>query len=289
MKTYTPTFGSDLELFTLSNKTKGIQPPVFLLGDGEEVIIKNNFPYRTYYKETKFSVTSDGCAFEFIVQPENTFLKMRENVSLGIQKLKEMIPSDVSVAIVPHAKLKNRDYFCRETLLTGCGQDFDAVKEIFNTCYVMHTLDETHRFAGGHIHLGVHNEDVNYVHEFILPLVQFLGLTVSIPAFLLSNEPEGEMRRKNSYGNLFNYRPTSYGIELRGPSNNWASNKKLAELLEKNIVTSLSKYFYNPTKVESVLEKYLEDSYNAFRFSIYDELENIYRKLQKEIALEVLS
>lgn len=110
-----------------------------------------------------------------------------------------------------------------QALQFGCSPDFDAYQmgaahERVNPnvllAGVVKGVDSAWRFAGGHIHLGY--KDTYEVPEYVATM--FADLTIGL-ALVIGGESQGE--RRKLYGVAGRFRPTSYGIEYRTPSNQW--------------------------------------------------------------------
>jgi hypothetical protein len=91
--------------------------------------------------------------------------------------------------------------------------------------------DVSFRSAGGHIHLGLPNGDVNRNIEYVKALDKILGVAC-VSLFAKYDDP----RRRLMYGLAGEYRTPPHGIEYRTLSNAWLSHP-----LIMNIVFELSR------------------------------------------------
>jgi len=246
-------FGSDPEFFFL--KKEQIVPPVFLLGEGERIIWKEEFPYRVYREEDEISVTSDGAAFELLVSPKENWEELFDLIGQGISLTQELVnKKEVEIAVVPAAKI-NPQYLVDETLISGCDPDYDALDEDWCAKEVLE--DSPYRYAGAHMHIGFQDSDMRvYAHNNIVPLVQLLGIYVGIPALINSKEKQLEALRLKKYGKPARYRVPDHGVEYRSTSNNWIINKALAGTLFEN-VQKVVEVFKNPERGSNILDQFL--------------------------------
>ena len=102
----------------------------------------------------------------------------------------------------------------------GCDPDWNAYTLQINPSPDA-TLD--FRAAGGHIHLGWSSdqpvEDPEYI-EMCAEIVKVMDLFIGLP--LAAADPD--TRRRQMYGKAGAFRPKSYGVEYRTPSNIWTFN-----------------------------------------------------------------
>ena len=75
--------------------------------------------------------------------------------------------------------------------------------------------------SGGHIHISWNGVDKDYMSR--QKVVKAGDMYISIPSLLLDND----VRRRSLYGKAGAFRPKSYGVELRSPSNFWTKSTSL--------------------------------------------------------------
>jgi hypothetical protein len=131
-------------------------------------------------------------------------------------------------------------YFDAEVLLAagpqavqfGCSPDFDAyamgAQHGRVDPRVLRFRNGAYRFAGGHVHLGY--KDVTKIPEHVVAM--FCDLTIGA-SLVWGGERQG--RRRELYGMPGRYRPTSYGIEYRTPSNLWIYDARAQNALRQGI------------------------------------------------------
>ncbi len=104
----------------------------------------------------------------------------------------------------------------------GCEQDFNAYTLTTNTPE-MDASEHPHRYAGGHIHLGLASRYLTQdkpeykaakTEDGHIRIIRFLDLLLTIPTMRLDND-NGSKLRRSKYGKAGCFRPTPYGIEYR--------------------------------------------------------------------------
>lgn len=272
-------FGSDPEFFYLEGGK--IIPPVFLLGEGKSITWKEGFPYRTYETLDELSVTSDGAAFELVVQPKENWEELYDLITQGINFTKELVNrDDLNLRVVPAAQIK-KEYLVEETTITGCSPDYDASDVEWFAKEVVE--DSPWRYAGAHLHIGFQDKDMKqYAKNNIVPLVQLLSLYVGVPALINSTERKKEVIRLKKYGKPMKYRVPEHGVEYRSTSNNWIVNKAIAGVLFENI-QKVVELFKNPDKGGEILDQFSEHVLTGFMQEDFELLGNVYNDAVKLI------
>jgi hypothetical protein len=101
----------------------------------------------------------------------------------------------------------------------GCSPDYDAY-ENGKAMGVTPAALGNWRCAGGHIHLGYTNPAD--IPPFVIVQVLDMAIGLLEPMYELS-----QGIRRQFYGTAGRYRPKSYGVEYRTPSNNWLFDGEL--------------------------------------------------------------
>lgn len=210
------TIGADPEIFV---KRKGLAFSAHGLIPGTK---KEPFPVQNG------AVQIDGTALEFNINPTNSndFEGFNHNVTSVMAQLSKMVKErDPSITLnLSSVQDFDEGYLASlpdETKELGCEPDYCA-----------YTLKENprpdntapFRTAAGHIHIGwgtdipVENEEhVDICADF----VKMCDATVGLFMTCLDREP----RRRELYGKAGAFRPKSYGVEYRTPSNAWLGHK----------------------------------------------------------------
>lgn len=181
------------------------------------------------FKVEKGAVQVDGLAAEFNIDPVDNADDFNKNIQIVINQLIEMIhevDKDLELTFVPTAHF-DTDYFVNlnpEIKILGCDPDFNIRGEVNE---IAGDLSETPiRTAAGHLHIGwrkegivedpTHFEDCRMVAESF----HKKGLKFFKP------ETPAEKVRLHYYGHSGAFRPKTYGVELRSPSNLWVKTKE---------------------------------------------------------------
>lgn len=129
----------------------------------------------------------------------------------------------------------DREYYDslpEDTKELGCDPDFNAYTGEMNEIDRNPEL-ETCRGAAGHIHIGWgndipvdHPDHLAICRDAVRALDRWVGL-------ILIAYGDTDIRRRRCYGKAGAFRPKSYGVEYRSPSNWWIWNQKRRKLVFK--------------------------------------------------------
>jgi hypothetical protein len=206
------TFGTDPELFlTLGNK--------FISAHGL-------FPGTKHepYKVEKGAVQVDGLALEFNIDPASTAEEFSNNIETVLTQMKEMVSNvdkDMKINFVPYAEFEPKYFESVDgsAKVLGCDPDFNIHGFVNNAPDIS---DKPFRTAAGHIHIGWTNgEDVGSPNHFAdcMHVANFFEKRKK-NSFYEARTPL-EKKRVGIYGGNGSFRPKTYGVELRSPSNIW--------------------------------------------------------------------
>lgn len=177
------------------------------------------------------AVQVDGVALEFNILAAETEDQFENNIKKVLAQLDEMVKNvdkDLSMAFTPYAKFteKNWKEIPEEAKVLGCDPDYNAMTGEVNQNPTEKLDSQPVRTAAGHVHIGwtegvqpddfQHFVDCRYVArgfherylEFYKPITQ------------------DEYHRIAFYGHNGSWRPKSYGVELRAPSNLWVASEE---------------------------------------------------------------
>lgn len=175
------------------------------------------------------NVHADGVALEFNFKPVNR-TEFRKVVSAALRSVSDY----VNKSGIQCYQLPEIENFSAETLMhpltntIGCDPDFCAYDENPDnprTCD-FNPLATKKRFFGGHIHVG-------YDKEMIPPwaLVRVIEVLNYLP--FLNKDDQKDRRKYYGLGGLF--RPKSYGVEYRTPSNFWLQDRTFMDCFTSNV------------------------------------------------------
>lgn len=225
MKTKFLTIGADPEFFLKSTVSDEIISVEGLLGGTKD----EPKPLGEYF------VQEDNVMVEFNIPPCVDDVSFERHITTGISEISKFFkPKN----LIPY--LKSSAEFSEEQLNTekakefGCSVDFDAWSETENP-KVQPPVKL--RFAGGHVHCGYEDPDINTT----LNLIKMFDLILGLPAVIIDNDEE----RKKIYGTAGRFRLTSYGFEYRTLSNFWISDSNLIKWVfnsVKNIFDNYEEY-----------------------------------------------
>lgn len=218
----------------------GTDPEVFLRNkiSGQFISAHGMFPGTKYkpYPVKKGAIQVDGNALEFNIDPARDFEEFSDNIDTVLDYMTEMVKlvdNELEICFTPVAEF-DPNYFQdlpADAKILGCNPDFN----IFGYQNDIDPMLEITpiRTAAGHIHLGFTSGKKNsdeghftfctklanhlYSHEFMAP------------------KTDSEHKRLSYYGSNGAFRPKSYGLEYRAPSNLWVINRESRKEMFENL------------------------------------------------------
>lgn len=223
--------------------TLGSDPELFLM-EGDEVVPSSVI----IGKDRLEDVVPDGFQVELNPQPNSC----RESAGYYIARaLEELEDYALGKNLALSFKLAHRisDSVWKQTPSEvkrfGCSPTETAYR---GKSKRVSGIRERLRAGGGHVHIGYKNA-VNNIKDF----VKLLDIVVGNTLVLIDRDPANKERRKH-YGRAGEYRPKTYGLEYRVPSNFWlrgyvtwsmvgALIRNAATLRENNLESKLLSLF----------------------------------------------
>lgn len=190
--------------------------PELLLVDSDNILRsaigvipgEKGIPFKT---ECGGQVHYDNVTAEFAILPVTTAFDFNKSIFRMMRNISTMADahnlevSEHSFGVYSAEELKPM-----AARISGCDPDYNAWTGEQNPPPDYEITAE--RAAGGHVHIGVDDlSDSNRIQ-----LVKVLDLFVTMP--LMRYE---DPRRRKLYGRAGAFRPKSYGLEYRSPSNAW--------------------------------------------------------------------
>lgn len=219
------TLGSDTEWF-LKDKQGSVLSVEGRVGGTK------HYP-RPILEEVKpgFAVQEDNVMFEFnipVCKTEDDMVQAFDQIKTWA---KENI-KELDIFINASAELDPMELATEQALTFGCEPDFNA------------WLDEENpppdrrwpnmRTAGGHIHIGYNNPNMDMNNH----LVRFLDLYLGVPSIIL----DSDTKRRFMYGKAGACRHKPYGLEYRVLSNFWTDNEMFIRWTYKNVMRAIEAY-----------------------------------------------
>ena len=251
----TVTLGADPELFMLNNDGTPL-PIVGLLGGTKE----NPLPVDGLRGDDGIMLQEDNVMAEYNIAPATDARKFSYRISMG----KQAVLNKVRLA-KPQAKIStacslvfaNPSLESEQAQMFGCSPDYNA----YMNGGVCAGIDKSKllgadksgakgewRFSGGHLHVGW---DVRPdMPEWVMAM--FLDAYAYLP--YLEYDVQGQ--RRALYGQAGRFRPKSYGLEYRTPSNFWVHNADLSySVATKFIRTAGALYSLDQGYLESAFKQ----------------------------------
>ncbi len=216
----------------------------FTIGADPEIFVKKNGkPFSAYglipgtkkkpYKTERGAVQVDGMALEFNIEP--TFLlphyfdDFNQNIVQTLKDLRNLTDKSVNFNIAPVQEF-SPEYMASqpdEAKELGCDPDYNAYTLTENP---RPDGERNFRTAAGHIHIGwgadipVENEE----HiQICAGFIKMMDATVGMFMTYIDRDP----RRRELYGKAGAFRPKSYGVEYRTPSNLWIIQRERRQMI----------------------------------------------------------
>lgn len=169
----------------------------------------------------------DGTAIEFNINPAGSALEFEYNVHSVLKQLRAMIPKQYEFVFEP-AIHYDKEYWKtipEDYKVLGCDPDFNAYSH-GATPQTPPKPVNTMRTGAGHIHIGWTDkaEPTDEIHFWdCRTIIQDLNTWYTN----INKIWDTDTQRKNMYGNGAVFRPKSYGVEFRTPSNAWLNYPNL--------------------------------------------------------------
>lgn len=239
--------------------TLGCDPEIFVKKNGKPIAISETSlpgdkkePFKTMYG----AVQQDGAAAEFNTNPVQCqdFEGFNQNIVRTMADLRGFV-GDVTIAKGVTVMDFSEEYMASlpdTTKELGCDPDYNAYTLLPNP---RPDGDRLFRTAAGHVHVGW-GADIpvdNAEHmEICSSFVKMMDATVGMFMTFIDREP----RRRELYGKAGAFRPKSYGVEYRTPSNAWIWNRPRRLLFHyfTNLAINKMKEGYSAERVTGVPE-----------------------------------
>lgn len=235
----------------------GADPEVFVKRGGKVVPAWGIIPgdKAEPHPVNKGAIQVDGLATEFNIDPAATADEFSTNVGLVMEQLLERLKKDdpsSEFATESYATFSREEYEAlpEKAREIGCVPDFNAYTERENR---IGSASRT-RFVGGHVHFSWTKDQDPKSYEHInacIMLTKMFDLFIGIPTLFL--DPYSP--RRNYYGKAGNFRPKSYGVEYRTPSNFWIFKPTLRKWVFNRAMKAFT------TLVEDNKELYADRAY----------------------------
>lgn len=195
--------GTKEEPFEMEEKGYGIQP--------DNVMVELTFP----------PALNEDSVTGLFNQLKNHFNKAKEMALKMIQKANV----NFVLAVQPSAVFDDRFTRTDHAQTVGCSADYNAWLQEQNPKVDVESTNE--RWAGGHIHIGLENMEIENIENCVKAFDMFLG----VPAIFMDKDDA----RKKVYGTPGRFRFTEYGFEYRSLSNFWLNNEKTIDWVGSQI------------------------------------------------------
>lgn len=249
------TLGLDAE-FVIRSKKTGL--PVSMI---DKIGGVKEFPKRVKHG----ALQEDGVLAEINIDPVKDFYTFERNLSSVLHSLQEICNKydyyiDFNSICAKYPESELMDF---RALEAGCEPDYCAFT---GEQRPKPEFTSTLRTCGGHIHFGIPYPDSKpFIRRQLVGLAEIgIGLPLAIV------EPPNDRRRL--YGSFGSYRPKSYGVEIRSPSNHWLTKAYLRKFTfsrAQQILWSVSRINSYKRHEELAQLKYNFDALQKYPLSKY--------------------
>ncbi len=218
--------------------TIGCDPEVFLVNreTGKPVSAHDLVPgsKKEPHKTTNGAIQPDGLAAEFNTNPVplEDFRAFSDSIVKTLTDLRGVVPEAFRIEPVPTVVFDEEYYSSLPDTAKelGCDPDFCAYSEDPSEANPRPDSVTGLRSGAGHIHFGWgsgiptdHPDHIRVCRNFIKQLDVYVGLGMTVI--------DGDTERRKLYGRAGAYRPKSYGVEYRTPSNAWIVDERLRRFI----------------------------------------------------------
>jgi len=172
------------------------------------------------FKLEKGAVQADGTAVEFNIEPASTADEFHENIMCVLKQIRSMIDPKLKFYMYPTVQYE-RKYFDSLPEMPkelGCTPDYNAYND--GKANPRPNNNTTMRTGAGHIHVGwtedVDPFDKSHMYDCIV-MTKNLDKVFTHVEKVFDNDTD----RRRLYGAPGAFRPKTYGVEYRVPSNAW--------------------------------------------------------------------
>lgn len=246
------TYGSDPEMFIYDKQNEE-----FVSAEG---IIPGTKETPEMISDRGHGIQPDNVMLELTFPPVVDADSLKRELKYCIDHVNERIKKInpyFEVVIIPSATLDDKYTKTEHALTVGCSVDYNAWLQDANPKVDVENTNE--RWAGGHIHFGVNNQEISTIELIVKAFDMFLGVP-----FVFMDPYDA---RKKVYGTAGRFRFTSYGGEYRTLSNYWLSSDELIDYVFSQMSEALS--FINagnqiPEEVQEIINNVDKEKALAF-------------------------
>lgn len=210
------TYGNDIEFHLLNTKRKKFVSAIPVLKNDKHSPIDLGDDIKVY---------ADNILVETSFPPFSTKEEMMGRYRTVFGRIQNFLGKDYR--LVPKAAhyYDESELLDEKALEIGCTENFNAWEVCVNPKI---EFSNNLRTAGFHCHIG-HEKLTD--HETRIDAVRLVDTVLGTASVIFNKNEEGEVDRRNLYGQSSEHRPTSYGLEYRCLSPATLRSPLLAELV----------------------------------------------------------
>lgn len=206
------------------------------------------------HKLNKGAVQADGTAVEFNIDPASSAEEFSDNIITVLKQIREMVDPELSFKFHPSVRYSPAYFEAipEKAKELGCTPDYDANKD--GAINPKPDNKSTMRTGAGHIHIGWTADADPFSKDHMWDCIQVVQ---NLDRMYCKLEPifDTDTDRRRMYGAPGAFRPKTFGVEYRVPSNAWVRYPHLHKAMfnmSAGIVSTMKQGVavqspYNPT------------------------------------------
>lgn len=246
--------------------------PEFFIARGNRLVSAEGIVGGTKSEPSKFHndgffMQEDNVMVEFNIPPSNSKQNFVDNIEYAKEYLETYLGMKGYQAVFDKVsgEFSEKELSTDQACMFGCAPEYNVYLKCNAPAPAAKNF--SHRFCGGHIHIGF---DWQYEFEKEL-LVKALDITLGLQSVIMDKD----IIRKQAYGKAGSCRKKSYGVEYRTLSNFWIKDKSLIEWVYEGVNAAFDIY----TDIDQF--EYLEDYIQS---AINNNDETLAKKALKEVV-----
>lgn len=178
-------------------------------------------------------VQADGTAVEFNIEPSENSKEFADKIRSAIYEIRKIVPNKYDFAFKPvvyytDSVFKSIPDYAKEL---GCDPDFCGRFNDIRQNKVPDNIGRR-RTGSGHIHIGwTKDADTKMGSDHFNDCVALINDLEFMYSSVKYNFDPHFLEREGFYGAPYSFRPKSYGVEYRSPSNVWVNDSDLCKYM----------------------------------------------------------
>lgn len=213
-------------------------------------------------------VQEDNVAVEFNIPACENLNDFQKSIAYALREINNKAKQyGLSLAHNTASALFDEDQLdCQAARIFGCDPDYNAWTNRINPKPKANNINL--RSAGGHIHIGLPGMS----HKEQRDLIKLMDLFIGVPSIVLDKDKQ----RRELYGKAGAFRPKTYGVEYRTPSNFWIWKKELVQFIYKQTEKAVAKFNIGWV-INDEEGELIQECINTGNLNVYKQLNKSYK------------